>query len=63
MASLFYGLHKMSLLRISMDDKTTRMDLTRHGFNYVRKFIKGFQTWEGFGGKDRPRGARGKGSF
>ena len=31
MAPLFYGLHKMKLLRISRDDETAGMDLTRHG--------------------------------
>ncbi|TKY52065.1 Ammonium transporter 1 member 2 [Spatholobus suberectus] len=31
MAPLFYGLHKMNLLRISSDDETAGMDLTRHG--------------------------------
>ncbi|KAK7344127.1 hypothetical protein VNO77_13427 [Canavalia gladiata] len=31
MAPLFYGLHKMNLLRISRDDETAGMDLTRHG--------------------------------
>ncbi|KAJ1409325.1 Ammonium/urea transporter [Sesbania bispinosa] len=31
MAPLFYGLHKMKLLRISNDDETAGMDMTRHG--------------------------------
>ncbi|KAK6646258.1 hypothetical protein PHAVU_L002132 [Phaseolus vulgaris] len=31
MGPLFYGLHKMNLLRISRDDETAGMDLTRHG--------------------------------
>lgn len=31
MAPLFYGLHRMKLLRISRDDETAGMDLTRHG--------------------------------
>jgi Amt family ammonium transporter len=31
MAPLFYGLNKMKLLRISRDDETAGMDLTRHG--------------------------------
>ncbi|KAK7269117.1 hypothetical protein RIF29_21833 [Crotalaria pallida] len=31
MAPLFYGLHKMKLLRISRDDEGAGMDLTRHG--------------------------------
>lgn len=36
MAPLFYGLHKMKLLRISRDEESMGMDLTRHGgFAYV----------------------------
>ncbi|KAK8712787.1 hypothetical protein V6N13_148015 [Hibiscus sabdariffa] len=31
MGPLFYGLHKMKLLRISTEDETQGMDLTRHG--------------------------------
>jgi len=31
MVPLFYGLNKMKLLRISRDDETAGMDLTRHG--------------------------------
>nr|AAM95453.1 Ammonium transporter [Lotus japonicus] len=31
MGPLFYGLHKTKLLRISEDDETAGMDLTRHG--------------------------------
>lgn len=31
MAPLFYGLNKMKLLRISREDETAGMDLTRHG--------------------------------
>ncbi|MED6135672.1 Ammonium transporter 1 member 2 [Stylosanthes scabra] len=31
MLPLFYGLHKMRLLRISREDETAGMDLTRHG--------------------------------
>ncbi|KAK6911291.1 Ammonium transporter AmtB-like domain [Dillenia turbinata] len=36
MAPLFYGLHKINLLRVSTDDEMAGMDLTRHGgFAYV----------------------------
>ncbi|KAK9919374.1 hypothetical protein M0R45_027969 [Rubus argutus] len=36
MGPLFYGLHKLKLLRISGEDETAGMDLTRHGgFAYV----------------------------
>ena len=36
MGPLFYGLHKLKLLRISSDDEMAGMDLTRHGgFAYV----------------------------
>lgn len=36
MGPLFYGLHKMGLLRISSDDEMAGMDLTRHGgFAYL----------------------------
>ncbi|KAJ7978201.1 Ammonium transporter [Quillaja saponaria] len=36
MGPLFYGLHKMKLLRISKEDEMAGMDLTRHGgFAYV----------------------------
>ncbi|XAR65787.1 hypothetical protein NMG60_11011733 [Bertholletia excelsa] len=36
MAPLFYGLHKLKLLRISSEDEMAGMDLTRHGgFAYV----------------------------
>ncbi|CAN6582212.1 unnamed protein product [Malus baccata var. baccata] len=36
MGPLFYGLHKLKLLRISREDETQGMDMTRHGgFAYV----------------------------
>lgn len=36
MAPLFYGLHKLRLLRISSEDEMTGMDLTVHGgFAYI----------------------------
>lgn len=36
MGPLFYGLHKLKLLRISPEDEMAGMDLTRHGgFAYV----------------------------
>ncbi|KAL2465058.1 Ammonium transporter 1 member 2 [Abeliophyllum distichum] len=36
MAPLFYGLHKLRLLRISSEDEMAGMDLTRHGgFAYI----------------------------
>ncbi|XP_004304785.1 PREDICTED: ammonium transporter 1 member 2-like [Fragaria vesca subsp. vesca] len=36
MGPLFYGLHKLKLLRVSDTDETAGMDLTRHGgFAYV----------------------------
>lgn len=31
MGPLFYGVHKLKLLRVSGDDEKEGMDLTRHG--------------------------------